>query len=297
MSKNENMNLIYKVNYEISINDVLIKEFNVSTRLKNKLINNKLVLLNDSFVDTRTIANIGDIITIVLNYDEDNSNIYPVKMNLDIIYEDEFLLLINKPSGIPVHPSILHFKDSLSNGIKFYFDSIGLNKKIRAVNRIDLGTSGLVLFAKNEYIQECLIKQMNNNLFKKTYLAIVEGKLSNKTGTISLPIARKENSIIERCISQLGQSAITEYKVQKEFDNYSLIECVLKTGRTHQIRIHMAHIGNPLLGDTLYNKNTNQTNLISRQALHSYKMDFIHPISKKHVEFISPIPNDFKNII
>ena len=149
MSKNENMNLIYKVNYEISINDVLIKEFNVSTRLKNKLINNKLVLLNDSFVDTRTIANIGDIITIVLNYDEDNSNIYPVKMNLDIIYEDEFLLLINKPSGIPVHPSILHFKDSLSNGIKFYFDSIGLNKKIRAVNRIDLGTSGLVLFAIN----------------------------------------------------------------------------------------------------------------------------------------------------
>lgn len=297
MSKNENMNLIYKVNYEISINDVLIKEFNVSTRLKNKLINNKLVLLNDSFVDTRTIANIGDIITIVLNYDEDNSNIYPVKMNLDIIYEDDYLLLINKPSGIPVHPSILHFKDSLSNGIKFYFDSIGLNKKIRAVNRIDLGTSGLVLFAKNEYIQECLIKQMNNNLFKKTYLAIVEGKLSNKTGTISLPIARKENSIIERCISQLGQSAITEYKVQKEFDNYSLIECVLKTGRTHQIRIHMAHIGNPLLGDTLYNKNTNQTNLISRQALHSYKMDFIHPISKKHVEFISPIPNDFKNII
>ena len=289
------MNLKYIVKNKISINDILAKKYNISSRLKNKLIHHQLVLVNGKFIDTRTILIPGDIVTILLDYDEDNSNIYPTKMNLDIVYEDDFFLVINKPSGIPVHPSILHFKDSLSNGIKFYFDSIGLHKKIRAVNRIDLGTSGLVLFAKNEYIQECLIKQMNNNLFKKTYLAIVEGSLLDKSGTISLPIARKENSIIERCISPLGQKAITKYKVIKEFNNYSLVECFLETGRTHQIRIHMAHVGHPLLGDTLYNSNPGK--LINRQALHSYKMEFIHPTNYKKIRLKSPIPDDMLYLI
>lgn len=289
------MNLTYKVNNKMSINDILVKEYKMSTRLKTRLINNKLVFLNGKFVDTRTIVNKGDIVTVVLDYNEDNSNIKPTKMNLNIIYEDEHLLLINKPAGIPVHPSILHFKDSLSNGVKWYYDSINLNKKIRAVNRLDLNTSGLVLFAKNKYIQESLIKQMNNKIFKKTYLAIVAGKLPKSTGTINLPIARKDNSIIERCVSPVGQNAITKYKVLQEFDNYSLVECTLETGRTHQIRVHMANIGHPLIGDTLYNPNPG--NIINRQALHSYKMEFIHPILNKKMELAAPIPNDFKILL
>ena len=162
MFKKNDMNLVYKVDKEISINDILVKKYKISARLKNKLINNKLVLLNGIFVDTRTITNKGDIVTIILDSNEDNSNIVATKMNLYIIYEDEHILILNKQAGIPVHPSILHFKDSLSNGVKWYFDSIGLYKKIRAVNRIDLNTSGLVVFAKNEYIQECLIKQMQS---------------------------------------------------------------------------------------------------------------------------------------
>ena len=152
----------------------------LSTRLKNKLIKNKCILKNGSFVDTRSIVNAKDIITIVLDYPEDNSNIVPNEMPLNIVYEDEHLLAINKPSGIAVHPSILHFDDSLSNGVRFYFDSINLKKKIRPVNRIDLNTSGLVLFAKNEYAQECLIRQMSLNLFKKTYLCLVSGHLEVK---------------------------------------------------------------------------------------------------------------------
>ena len=292
---NDNMNLIYKVNIERSINDILNKEFSLSTRLKNKLINLKLVLLNRIFVDTRYIANPGDIISVVLDYNEDNSNIVATKMDLDIIYEDEHILAISKPAGIPVHPSILHFEDSLSNGVKYYFDCIGLKKKIRPVNRIDLNTSGLVLFAKNEYIQECLIRQMRNNSFKKTYLAVILGKLEKKSGTIELPIARKDNSIIERCVSPLGKIAITNYKVIKEFDDFSLIECLLKTGRTHQIRVHMAHIGHPLLGDTLYN--SNPENLIKRQALHSYKMEFIHPVSKENIVLTAPLSKDLKSFL
>lgn len=289
------MNLIYKVESNISINDILTKELNVSTRLKNKLIKNKHVLLNNVFVDTRNVAHNGDVVTINLSYPEDNSNIVPTKMDLDIIYEDEHLLAINKPAGIAVHPSILHFEDSLANGVKHYFDTIRLKKKVRAVNRIDLNTSGLVLFAKNEYIQECLIKQMADSSFKKIYLAVVSGKLSNKKGTINAPIARKENSIIERCICENGQTAITHYEVLQEFEQYSLIKCVLETGRTHQIRLHMAYTGHPLLGDSLYG--TKSSNLINRHALHSYNMSFIHPISKKKITLEASLPEDIKKLV
>lgn len=292
------MNLQYNVKEPITINQILSEELKISTRLKNKLIKNECVLVNGSFVDTRTIVNSGDVITVILDSPEDNSNIVPTKMELNIIYEDEHLLAINKPSGVAVHPSILHFNDSLSNGIKYYFDSIGLKKKIRPVNRIDLNTSGLVLFAKNEYVQECLIREMSLDLFKKTYLCLVEGVLDSKIGTINAPIDRKKDSIIERCISPDGQTAITHYKVLKEFESYSLVQCILETGRTHQIRVHMAHIGHPLLGDSLYNINfSNGSNLIERQALHSYKMKFVHPIYKKDICLEAEIPLDMKRNI
>lgn len=289
------MNLIYKVELNMNINDILTKELNISTRLKNKLIKNKNIFLNGIFVDTRNMVYPGDIVTINLDYSEDNSNILPKYMDLDIVFEDEHLLAINKPAGLAVHPSILHFNDTLANGIKYYFDTINLQKKIRAINRIDLNTSGLVLFAKNEYVQECLIKQMNSSIFEKTYLAIVSGKLKEKSSTISAPISRKENSIIERCISPDGQPSITHYSVLSEFEEYSLVECKLETGRTHQIRVHFSHIGNPLLGDSLYG--SKNSCLINRHALHSYKMKFIHPISKEKMSLEAPVPEDIKKLI
>lgn len=174
------MNLKYVVEQDISINQILNDKFEFSTRLKNKLIKNKCVLRNENFEDTRTIVHPGDTISIVLDSPEDNSNIVPTQMNLNVVYEDEHLLAINKPAGIAVHPSILHFADSLSNGVRYYFDTIGLQKKIRPINRIDLNTSGLVLFAKNEYVQECLIQQMASNTFRKRYLCIVNGILPDK---------------------------------------------------------------------------------------------------------------------
>ena len=204
------------------------------------------------------------------------------ELDIDLIDSNEAMLVLNKPSGISTHPSILHFEDSLSNGVKYYFDSIGLHKKIRPVNRLDLHTSGLIIFAKNEYIQECLIKQMENNTFKKEYHAIVIGHLDNKKGTIDKPIARKPNSIIERCIDENGKRAITHYEVIKEFDDYSLVKCTLETGRTHQIRVHFASINHPLLGDSLYGEKSNFTD---GQALTCTKLSFIHPVSKKNVEF------------
>ena len=175
------MNLIYNVKNNMSINDILVSYFKMSNRLKAKLIRTKNVLLNNSFVDTRTIAKKGDIVTIFLDYPEECLNIKPTKMDLEIIYEDQFLLVINKPSGMPVHPSLYHFDDSLSNGVKYYFDKIKLNKKIRPINRIDLNTSGLVMFSKCEYVQEALIKQMEDKTFKKTYLALVNGHPKRKS--------------------------------------------------------------------------------------------------------------------
>ena len=231
------------------------------------------------------------MITINFDYEEDNSNIIPTEMNLNIIFEDDWLLVVNKPAGIAIHPSVLHYSDSLCNGIRFYFDKIGLKKKIRPVNRLDLNTSGLVVFAKCEYIQECLINQMKNSQFKKEYLAVCNGFFDKKSGTINLPIARKENSIIERCISENGQTAITHYEVLKDFDNYSLVKCSLETGRTHQIRVHMSAIGHPLLGDSLYGS---ISDLINRQALHCYNLQFIHPVYNNDLNFFGNLPNDFK---
>ena len=166
-------------------------------------------------------------------------------------------------------------------------------KKIRAINRLDRDTSGIVLFAKNEYIQELMIKDKTIN---KEYFAIVLGKLENTKGTINAPIARKDGSIMEREINEEGQTAITHYEVTKYFaqKDLSLLHLKLETGRTHQIRVHLAYIGHSILGDTLYGL---ETNLITRQALHAYKMTFIHPISNVKVEMISPIPNDMEQIL
>lgn len=291
-----------------NINQILKQEFHISARLQHKLIVEKHVFLNDMVVDTRSTVSKNDIITVNLDFEEESENIVPTKMELDIVYEDEAFLILNKPAGIAVHPSVLHFEDTLSNGVKYYFESIGLKRKIRPVNRLDLNTSGLIIFAKSEYIQECLIQQMASNIFKKEYTAIAVGHFEKPKGTINLPIARKNNSIIERCVSvHGGQTAITDYEVMQEIDInsefFSVVKCYLQTGRTHQIRVHMSAIGHPLLGDTLYGssyntdqampkENLSSTKIIGRQALHSSKISFIHPITNKILEFTSNLPFD-----
>lgn len=288
------MKLIYKIEQKnCTLNNILQNNLKISSRLLYKLIKNNCISLNGKECDTRNIASHNDIITINFDYSEDNSNIVPTEMDLNIVFEDDWLLIVNKPAGIATHPSVLHFSDSLCNGIRFYFDSIGLKKKVRPVNRLDLNTSGLVVFAKCEYIQECLISQMKFNVFKKDYLAICDGIFEDKVGVIDLPIARKENSIIERCISEDGQISITHYEVLKEFDNFSLVKCSLETGRTHQIRVHMSNVGHHLIGDSLYGTDSN---LIERQALHCYHICFTHPIFKNDLDFVCDLPDDFKKL-
>ena len=280
-------------NKYINLKEILKLEFGMSERLILKLKTNKRIYINNDISNINTKINLNDKIRIDFDFNEDNSNIIPKKMDLDIIYEDDYYIVLNKPAGIPVHPSKLYYDNSLSNGLKHYYDNIGLKKKIRPVNRLDKDTSGIVIFAKNAYIQECLIKQMKCKKFIKKYIAICEGKFKNKNGTINLPIARKDNSIIERCINQSGDTAITHYNVLKTTNDLSVLECILETGRTHQIRVHLSSIGHPIISDTLYG---NKSTLIGRQALHAYKVNFIHPIFKRDVIYSLSLPDDFKKI-
>lgn len=282
-------------NFE-NLKELIKTQFQISDRLFLKLKKNNKIYLNNSNTCLWKPLEINDLVEILIDFEEDNSNIPSTKMNLDIIYEDDTFLVINKPAGIPVHPSMQHYSDSLSSGVKYYFDTLSLHKKIRPVNRIDRNTSGIVIFAKNEYIQEYLVREMKNKEFYKEYIAICNGLLNEKQGTINLPISRKKGSIIERCIDEKGSPSITHYLVLNEYidNDYTVVQCTLETGRTHQIRVHMSAIGHPLLGDTLYGK---ESNLISRQALHSHKVSFIHPITKERVTYIAPLPYDIRKLI
>ena len=277
-----------------NVKEVLKAEFSMSDRLLLKLKKLDKIYLNGNVTSVNHPVLENDLIECYLDYEEDNSNIIPTEIPLNIIYEDEAYILVNKPAGIPVHPSMDHYTDSLSNGIAFYFNQIGLKKKIRPVNRLDKDTSGIVIFAKNEYIQECLVRQMKSKEFIKRYIAVVTGSLDNLEGTINAPIARKEGSIIERCVSETGDIAITHYKVLKRKTDFDIVECILETGRTHQIRVHFAYLGHSLLSDTLYGTSSS---LINRQALHAYEVEFTHPLSKKKVKYIATVPEDLNKLM
>ena len=279
-----------KDNY-ISVRQVLKQEFRMSSNLILKLKKAEKIFLNSESTYLDKALSSGDNVSAVIDFEEDNSNIVSTQMNLNILYEDDYLLIVDKPAGIAVHPSMEHYEDSLSNGIKYYFESQNIHKKIRPVNRLDRNTSGIVIFAKNEYIQERLISQMQTNKFQKEYIAICEGFFEKKCGIINKPIARKNDSIIERCVSDSGQLAITNYKVLEEKNNMSKVLVNLETGRTHQIRVHMSYIEHPIIGDDLYGKSSD---LINRQALHAYKVNFVHPILDNKMEIVSEIPKDMQ---
>jgi len=294
------MKLEYKVtnNKYFNIKEVLKSHFTISDRLLTKLKKNHKIFLNGKCEYVTKKLNINDLIEINLDFNEISENIIPVEIILNIIYEDNALIIINKPAGIPVHPSISHFENSLSNGLAFYYKKNNIKTKIRPVNRLDKDTSGIVIFAKNEYVQECLIRQMKSKNFNKEYLAILEGHLPSISGTINAPISRKSGSIIEREINSDGNISITHFTLIKNFSvnnqKLSLVNFKLETGRTHQIRVHSQYIGHSIIGDSLYG---NSSKLISRQALHAYKISFTHPITKKKLCFEISLPIDMKNIL
>jgi 23S rRNA pseudouridine1911/1915/1917 synthase len=213
-----------------------------------------------------------------------------VDIPIDIIYEDEGLLIVNKQPHMVVHPTRSHQDNTLANGVAYYFKNKGIKRKVRFVNRLDMNTSGIVIIAKNPYVHNQLAEQMKENSVEKYYYAIVEGVLRGE-GTINEPIVRLREEDIVRVVHPSGKESITHYRAEKTFNNMTLVKLKLITGRTHQVRVHMKHIGHPIVGDTLYGK---ESTLIDRQALHCYEMKFINPLSGEDLRVTCPLPEDMK---
>ncbi len=278
-----------------TVKHVLKSRFKMSERLVKKLKYNNRILLNSAPAYIKEKVGTGDVLEVDISFEEESEGIIPQEIPLDIIYEDDCLIAVDKNPGIVVHPTVSHPFGTLANGLVRYLSGKGINVKVRPVNRLDRDTSGIVLFALNQYVQEMLVRQMKENTFIKEYLGIVHGTPTPREGTIDLPIDRKPGSIMLREISPGGYPSVTHYRVVESLGDYSLVEFRLKTGRTHQIRVHCQAAGFPLLGDTLYSDIP--TDLISRQALHSASVGFSHPITGKPVVICSPLPEDMRRVL
>ena len=237
---------------------------------------------------------------LVIHIQENNSNehIVPIALPFPIVYEDEDIVVINKPANMPIHPSQNNYENTLANAAAYYYE-IRQNTPFtfRCINRLDRDTTGLTILAKNMYSANILASYMQERKIKRLYVAILDGSLEKKWGTLNRPIGRKDNSTIEREINyEQGEKAITHYYRIEQFGNYQLAAFQLETGRTHQIRVHMSSINAPLVGDTLYNTKPSAT-LMNRQALHAYRISFPHPISGKTMKFVAPVPEDMTSFL
>ena len=253
------------------------------------------ILLNGVWSYMRTPMEGGDILTVHIQEPESSPNIPPAALPLDIVYEDEDIIVVNKPAGMPVHPSLNNYENSLANALMYYYQEQGKPFIFRCTNRLDRDTSGLTVVAKHMVSSSILSGMGVRHEITREYLAIVRGVLSPPEGTIDAPIGRTGSSLIERKIDfEKGEHAVTHYHVVEEKNGHSLVSLILETGRTHQIRVHMKYIGHPLVGDYLYNPDMEY---IDRQALHSHRLSFTHPITGEKMEFTAPLPADMRKIL
>ena len=280
-----------------TIREFLKEDLGLSSRLIRRSAIEKRILVNKKEVRMRYIVHTGDLVQINLQSDE-SQNITPEKMDLDIVYEDEDILVINKKPYMVVHPTKTYQSGTLANGVLFYFKETNQNCIVRLVSRLDMNTSGLIIIAKNQFAHMALSKKMEENNLEKRYLAIVHGNLKEKEGTIDAPIYRPDGEEFGtmRIVDERGQRSITHYKVIESFKDADLVECLLETGRTHQIRVHMKHLGHPIYGDTLYGFEGDEE-LIPRQALHAYGLDFKSPKTKETLSLRAKLPDDMESLL
>jgi len=252
------------------------------------------IMVNASPVTVRYRLTAGDKLKIEFPPEIKGAYMIPENLNLNIIYEDQDILIIDKEPGMPVIPSFQHPTGTVANAVLGHYERNQIPYTIHTVTRLDRDTSGLMLIAKHRYSHSILAGLQKAESVKRSYQAIVEGRLSEKKATIDEPIGRKKGSIIEREVIKNGKRAVTHYQVIQELTESTLVQVQLQTGRTHQIRVHFSFLGHPLAGDTLYGGNANQ---IKRQALHCIELNFPHPATKEYMYFESSLPEDMKKMI
>ncbi len=278
-------------NEKIRIDKYLSEKLDLSRSKIQKLIDNKKVIVNNKPVSANYKIKMGDLIEVNddLNYE---INIEKENIPLDIVYEDDYLLIVNKESGMVTHPAPGHYTKTLVNALLYKFD-ISSTTDIRPgiVHRLDKDTSGLMVVAKNEKTHEKLSEMIKNKEVKRHYIALVEGVIQHETGTIDAPIGRDQYDRQKMAVTDInGKDSITHFKVLKRYKDKTLVECILETGRTHQIRVHMKYINHPVVNDPIYNKKKSDD---FGQMLHSKSIEFIHPITKKEIYFEVEPPKEF----
>lgn len=284
--------------HKSTIRQYLKEELKLSSRLIRSASLDKRILVNGKAVKMRCILKDGDVVEVILDTKE-TQNIAPEKMDIDVIYEDSEVLVVNKPPYMVVHPTKTYQSGTLANGIINYFRENNEDCIVRLVSRLDMNTSGLIIVAKNQFAHMTLSRVMQENHLEKRYIAVVHGHMEESEGTIDAPIYRPEGEEfgIRRIIDERGQRSVTHYKVLESLKDSDIVECLLETGRTHQIRVHLSSIGHPIYGDTLYGYGEEEENLIKRQALHAYGLSFESPRTKERLDLRSELPEDMKCLI
>ncbi|SEO51088.1 23S rRNA pseudouridine1911/1915/1917 synthase [Amphibacillus marinus] len=276
--------------------DMLLREFLQHHALLSRSLVKVLkfdggsILVNGKQESVRRRLAIGDTVQVIFPPEQRGPQVKPENMDLDILFEDDLFMVIDKPPRIATIPSAQHPTGTIANAVVHYYDQNKLPYTFHVVTRLDRDTSGLMLIAKHRYAHSL----MATHKIERGYHAVVSGHLASKKGVINAPIARKPGSIIERTVAAAGKHAITHYQVVNELSDYSLVQIRLETGRTHQIRVHFAYLAHPLLGDNLYG---GDCTVISRQALHCSSLQFMHPVSHEVIALSAPIPSDINRLL
>lgn len=281
----------------IRLDNYLIDKLDSSRSKIQKLIKNNSILVNDKNTKSSYLVKTGDIITIT-DVKEESSNIEPEDIKLDIVYEDEYLLVVNKPSGMVVHPGCGNKNHTLVNALMHHSKLSNLdNIRPGIVHRIDAYTSGLLMVAKDDKTHRELALELKSNKAKRKYLALVHGVIVEDTATIDAPIGRDTKNRKKMCVTSVNsKDAITHIKVLERYIDTTFIECTLETGRTHQIRVHLSYINHPIVNDSVYGYKK-QINPTFGQMLHAYTLGFIHPVTHEYLEFKAEPPKEFMEIL
>lgn len=286
----------FQVNEDnIRLDNFLAKEMDISRSQATKMIKASEVLVNDKEEKAGYMVKAGDII--LVNHEDEEIKAFPEKMDLDIVYEDDDIIVVNKANGVVVHPAPGNYHGTLVNGLLYHSKLSDVNGEFRPgiVHRIDADTTGLLVVAKNNKAHLNLAKQLEEKTTYRKYIALVWGVIDNDTGTIDAPIGRSVKDRKKMAINPDGKEAITHFRVLKRFKDASLIELKLETGRTHQIRVHMDYIGHPVVNDPVYGRRKLIDN--TGQCLHAKQLGFVHPTTGEYMEFDSEIPEKFLNIM